>query len=72
MAEKENWVPMDAYRLANDVRSQTQGNISPSLIHQLLLSLNKIYLNKERASINKLKKDAGEKPLLVKRKRIKY
>lgn len=57
LPEKENWVPMDAYRLANDVRTQTNGNISPSLIHQLLLSLNKIYLNKERVTVNKLKKD---------------
>ena len=57
MAEKENWIPAEAFSLAFDVTNQTSGEISPQLIQHLLISLNKIWRAREKNLENRLKKE---------------
>ena len=49
--ERENWIPAEAFELAFDVRDQTNGEISPQLIHHLLVSLNKIWRSREKKGL---------------------
>jgi len=50
-----NWVPMDAYKCANDFSRKYQFDMSDEMISELLASLNKIWRDREKKVIARTK-----------------
>ena len=46
-AEKEDWIPEDAYKIAHDFRNKCASNISKAFMNTLLTDLNKIWRQRE-------------------------
>ncbi len=56
-SETDQWVPQDAYALAHTFRERHGADLTPMLINQLLGDLNKIWRERERKQIARIRKD---------------
>lgn len=46
-AEKEDWIPEEAFKVAHDFRNKCASNVPQSLMNQMLSDLNKIWRSRE-------------------------
>ena len=46
--EFDNWIPGEAYQVANDFRAKHGNDLSPELIQELLRTLNTIWREREK------------------------
>jgi hypothetical protein len=53
--EEENWAPSDAYNLAHNFRNKNGDELTPMLINSLLNDLNKIWREREKKQITRIK-----------------
>jgi len=52
---QEGWVPQDAYKLAHDILHKNKGNFTSATIDNLLSDLNKIWRERERKQVTRIK-----------------
>lgn len=50
-AEKEDWIPEDAYKIAHDFRNKCAANISKAMMNTMLADLNKVWRQREDKQI---------------------
>lgn len=55
LAEKEDWIPEDAYKVAHDFRNKCAANISKAMMNTLLTDLDKIWRQREDKKLQRLK-----------------
>lgn len=53
--ETEQWLPNEAYSVAHAFREHHGNDLTPQLINQLLGDLNRIWRERERKQINRIK-----------------
>jgi hypothetical protein len=46
-AEKEDWIPEDAYKIAHDFRNKCASTVSKAMMNQMLTDLNKVWRQRE-------------------------
>ena len=63
----DNWIPGDAFKIANDFRSKNGNDLSPELITQLLRSLNQLWRDREKKQISRIKAKCQEEVNAAKR-----
>lgn len=56
-SEEENWIPAEAYRVAEAFRQEQGLTLSQGQINQLLADLNNLWRERERRQINKIKQE---------------
>lgn len=54
-AEKEDWIPEDAYKIAHEFRNKCASNISKAMMNQMLTDLNKVWRQRENKQIQRIK-----------------
>ena len=52
---EQNWVPQDAYKLAHDYLHKHKGNFNSTVVDTLITELNKIWRERERNHVSRLK-----------------
>jgi hypothetical protein len=68
--EQQQWVPSDAFQMANQFRSEHGNDLSPELITTLLSNLNKIWQDREKKQIQRLKTKSQEEITKLKRQLV--
>lgn len=68
--EDEEWIPGEAFATAQQFRSKHGNDMTPELINQLLSNLNKIWMEREKKQINRIKKDSREEITQLKRQLV--
>lgn len=58
--EIDNWIPGEAYQVANDFRSKHGNDLSPELIQELLRTLNTIWRDREKKQIRRIKSKCSD------------
>lgn len=53
--EQDNWIPSDTFRIAHEFRTKYGGELSPTLINRLLAELNRIWKDRERKQIERIR-----------------
>ena len=53
-----DWIPNEAYKLAHDFRIQHGNELTPALINQLLGDLNRIWREREKRQVVRVKQQA--------------
>lgn len=51
----DNWIPSEAMEMANNFRSNHGNDLSPELITELLKSLNKVWRDREKKQIVRIR-----------------
>lgn len=54
-AEKEDWIPEDAYKIAHDFRNKCASTVSKAMMNQMLTDLNKVWRQREDKQIQRIK-----------------
>jgi hypothetical protein len=54
-AEKEDWIPEDAFKVAHEFRNKCAANISKPMMNTLLTDLDKIWRSREDKKLQRLK-----------------
>lgn len=54
-AEKEDWIPEDAYKIAHEFRNKCASSISKAMMNQMLTDLNKVWRQRENKQIQRIK-----------------
>ena len=65
---QDGWVPNDAYVLAHTFRKRFGNELTPDLINDLLRDLNKIWRDREKKQIARLKTNYSQELATMKRK----
>ena len=68
--DEQQWVPSDAFQMAYQFRSQHGNDLSPELINQLLSNLNKIWQEREKKQIQRIKVKSTEEITKLKRQLV--
>lgn len=68
--DEQQWVPSDAFQMAYQFRSQHGNDLSPELISQLLANLNKIWQEREKKQIQRIKGKSNEEITKLKRQLV--
>lgn len=63
----EEWLPDEAFRVAHQFREQHGNDLTPALINQLLGDLNKIWREREKRQISRIKQQCAEQIAVLKR-----
>ncbi|CDW72654.1 UNKNOWN [Stylonychia lemnae] len=66
-AEDENWVPQEAFTLAHQFREKSGNELTPQLVNQLLQDLNKIWREREKKQIQRIKQQSQNEIIQLKR-----
>jgi hypothetical protein len=56
--ESENWIPEEAFKVAHDFRNKCAANVSKALMNQMLQDLNKIWRDRERKQVSRIKQES--------------
>jgi len=54
-SEQDQWMPQEAFTVAHEFRERHGNDLTPSLINQLLGDLNRIWRERERKQISRIK-----------------
>jgi hypothetical protein len=54
-AEQDQWMPQEAFSVAHEFRERHGNDLTPTLINQLLSDLNRIWRERERKQISRIK-----------------
>ena len=65
---QDGWVPNDAYSLAHGFRKQFGNELTPDLINDMLRDLNKIWREREKKQLARLKTAHTQELNILKRK----
>eukprot|EP00347_Sterkiella_histriomuscorum_P000635 403375084 len=65
--DDENWVPQEAYQLAHKFRDFNGNDLTPNLVNQLLQDLNKIWREREKKQIYRIKQQTQNEIMQLKR-----
>lgn len=59
--DEEEWIPNEAYSLGHKFREFHGNDLTPLLVNQLLADLNKIWREREKKQITRVKQECQEK-----------
>ena len=68
--ELQQWVPSDAFNMAYQFRQEHGNDLSPELITTLLSNLNKIWQEREKKQMQRLKTKSQEEIIKLKRQLV--
>lgn len=53
--DNDRWIPADTFRVAHEFRTKYGGELTPTLINRLLAELNRIWKERERRQIERIR-----------------
>lgn len=68
--EEEEWIPGEAFATAQQFRAKHGNDLTPELITKLLSNLNKIWMDREKKQISRIKKSTSEEITQLKRQLV--
>lgn len=66
---RQNWVPQEAYKLAQDTLHRNRGVLSEAKINALIAELNKVWKERLRKQVNRVKQNYMEEIVRLRRER---
>ncbi|CAI2362783.1 unnamed protein product [Moneuplotes crassus] len=65
--EKDHWIPQEAFEIAYKIKTEHDGQLNDLMINQLLQSLNKVWRERERKNIARIKSSCNHQLQKMKR-----
>lgn len=65
---QDGWIPDQAYSMAHNFRERHGDELSADLVNELLKGLNAVYRDRERKTVQRIKKESREELNQLKRK----